>query len=410
MNHEFHSVQQIVEQGYCVSCGLCEGLSEGAVPMQFLTSGQLRPNPAQITPEVEAQILEICPGINVTGPFEVPLQNPDPIWGDLRDVVMGWASDAETRFRSSAGGVMTALNRFALETSRADFILQVAASPDDVIGSEPVFIRNPEDLLTGSQSRYAPTAPLSAILKALETSERFVVSLKPCDIAGVRNLQKTDPRARDQIVFTQAMFCGTTPSRSETDTFFERRGVRTQDLAAMQWRGDGCPGVTKGTLPNGLVVDGSYSELWTGSWQTQFRCKICPDAVGLQADIATGDIWAGGMPKGETPGENAILAHTDIGQQFLYEAVRLGYLETTPLTVAAVSDSQPHHVALRQSFATRVAATTEAGRGAPAYQALAAEALTAQLSEDKIATTRQGTLSRVAAGQGDESVEFDGFD
>ena len=188
MNHEFHSVQQIVEQGYCVSCGLCEALSEGAVPMQFLTSGQLRPNPAQITPEVEAQILEICPGINVTGPFEVPLQNPDPIWGDLRDVVMGWASDAETRFRSSAGGVMTALNRFALETSRADFILQVAASPDDVIGSEPVFIRNPEDLLTGSQSRYAPTAPLSAILKALETSERFVVSLKPCDIAGVRNL------------------------------------------------------------------------------------------------------------------------------------------------------------------------------------------------------------------------------
>ena len=57
-----------------------------------------------------------------------------------------------------------------------------------------------------------------------------------------------------------------------------------------------------------------------------------------------------------------------------------------------------------------MAATTEAGRGAPAYQALAAEALTAQLSEDKIATTRQGTLFRVAAGQGDESVEFDGFD
>ena len=57
MNHEFHSVQQIVEQGYCVSCGRCEALSEGAVPMQFLTSGQLRPNPAQITPEVEAQIL-----------------------------------------------------------------------------------------------------------------------------------------------------------------------------------------------------------------------------------------------------------------------------------------------------------------------------------------------------------------
>ena len=88
MNHEFHSVQQIVEQGYCVSCGLCEALSEGAVPMQFLTSFQLRPNPALITPDVYAQLLEIFPVIHVTGPFEVTLLNPAPIWGDLRYVVM----------------------------------------------------------------------------------------------------------------------------------------------------------------------------------------------------------------------------------------------------------------------------------------------------------------------------------
>ena len=116
------------------------------------------------------------------------------------------------------------------------------------------------------------------------------------------------------------------------------------------------------------------------------------------------------MPKGETRGENAILAHTDIGQQFLIETVRLDYLKTAPLTLDAVSDSQPHHVALRQSFATRIAATIEAGRGALAYEVLAAEALTAQMSDNIIATTRQGTLSRLTTRQGDESVEFDGFD
>ena len=153
------------------------------------------------------------------------------------------------------------------------------------------------------------------------------------------------------------------------------------------------------------MVDGSYSELWTGSWHTQFRCKICLDAIGLQADISTCDIWASGMPKGEIRGENAILAHTDIGQQFLIETVRLDYLKTAPLTLDAVSDSQPHHVALRQSFATRIAATIEAGRGAPAYEVLAA-----QVSDNIIATTRQGTLSRLTTRQGDEPVEFDGFD
>lgn len=410
MTHGFTSVKQIVEQGYCVSCGLCEAFSKGRVPMAWTSSGQLRPDPTHITPEVEAKVLHACPGINVTGPFDGDMQLPDPVWGDIREVAIGWSTDADTRFRSSAGGVMTALNRMALERGMADFVLQVAATPDDPIGSDPVFIRDADDLLTGSQSRYAPVAPLAAIEAALETGERFVVSLKPCDIAGVRNLQKMDPRARDQIVFTQAMFCGTTPSRSETDAFFARRDVNTQDLAAMQWRGDGCPGVTKGTLPDGRVVDGSYSELWTGSWQTQFRCKICPDAVGLQADIATGDIWAGGMPKGETPGENAIIAHTDIGQHFLSQAVALGYLECHELTMAAVDDAQPHHVALRRSFGVRVAANTDAGRGKPNYTGLSEAELVATLPPDEQSSIYDGTKSRVARGQGDECVEFDGFD
>ncbi len=409
MTHGFTSVRQIVEQGYCVSCGLCTAFSNGAAQMGYTTSGQYRPDVEALTPEVEAKILTHCPGINVAGPWDVPLKQMHPIWGEVRTVCMGWSRDPDTRHRASAGGVMTALNRFALDSGQADFILQVAADGDDALHSNPVMIRNAEDLLTGSQSRYAPVAPLAAILDALDTGERFVVSLKPCDIAGVRNLQKTDARAREQIVFTQAMFCGTTPSRSETEAFFHRRNVRAKDLTDMRWRGHGCPGKTVGFLPGGIEVDGPYSELWTDKWKTQFRCKICPDAIALQADIATGDIWPGGMPKGETPGENAIISHTKRGDDILHQAINAGYLEVTDLTIDDVSDSQPHHVDLRRTFGTRVQATTDAGHNAPNFTDLNEHQLTHTLDADEKAATHAGTLRRVKAGQGDECVDFDGF-
>ncbi len=409
MAHEFTSVRQIVEQGYCVSCGLCTAFTGGAAKMGYTKSGQYRPDVDAIPPDAEAKILTHCPGINLQGPWDVPLKQMHPIWGEIRTVCMGWASDPETRHRSSAGGVMTALNRFALESGQADFVLQVAADKDDALHSNPVIIRNPDELLTGSQSRYAPVAPLAAILDALDTGERFVVSLKPCDIAGVRNLQKTDERAREQIVFTQAMFCGTTPSRSETESFFHRRNTRPEDLVHMQWRGNGCPGKTMGTLPGGIEVEGPYSELWTDKWKTQFRCKICPDAIALQADIATGDIWPGGMPKGETPGENAIISHTKAGDDILHAAIKAGYLSVTDLTVDDVSDSQPHHVELRRTFGTRVQATTNAGHCAPNFTDLNEHTLTHTLDADERRRSHAGTQTRVKAGQGDECVDFDGF-
>lgn len=409
MSHTFTSVRQIVEEGYCVSCGLCTAFSDGAVEMKFTKAGHYRPDVSKVSPEVEAKVLEHCPGINLSGPWDVPLKKMHPVWGELRTVCMGWAKDADTRHQSSAGGVMTALNRYALETGKADFVLQVAADENDALHSNPVMIRNPDDLLTGSQSRYAPVAPLSAILDALDTGERFVVSLKPCDVAGVRNLQKTDARARDQIVFTQAMFCGTTPSRSETEAFFHRRNTKPEDLVEMRWRGHGCPGKTVGFLPGKIEVEGPYSELWTDKWRTQFRCKICPDAIALQADIATGDIWPGGMPKGETPGENAIISHTKIGDDILQDAIAKGYLETTDLTVDDVSDSQPHHVELRRTFGTRVQATTDAGHAAPNYTNLNEAQLTGTLDDDERSQTYSGTKSRIQSGQGDEAVDFDGF-
>ncbi|MBY8974832.1 Coenzyme F420 hydrogenase/dehydrogenase, beta subunit C-terminal domain [Rhodobacteraceae bacterium NNCM2] len=402
----FTRLDQIVESGYCLSCGLCTGLIEdGAVSMALTEGEQLRPVASRpLTEAEEARIVRLCPGVSLSGPFAAPLTQPDPVWGEALRVAEGWAADPEVRFRASAGGIMTTVNRYLLETEQVDFVLQVRAGGPDALSSEPVMVRDPDELLTGSQSRYAPSAPLTALQEALATGERFAVSLKPCDVAAVRNLQREDARAREQIAFTMAMFCGTVPSRETTWEFFRRRDVdpRLDPPVAMRWRGDGCPGAAVGTMADGRTLRGTYQEMWVENRSTtQFRCKICPDAVGLQADLATGDCWPDAVPEGETPGESAIIAHTQVGLDVLNACEADGRLVLEEREASYLSATQPHHDRLRRTWATRVAAAYAAGLPMPSFTDLAAAEAAASLDPADLAETFRGTLERVRRSRPD---------
>lgn len=409
----FASLDDIVDNGYCIGCGLCVPLApSAAIEMEPAANGHLRPRPKAPLPADEEQaILRLCPGINVDGKIESG-PNVDPVWGATARVATGHARDPTTRFRASAGGVMTAINRHLLTSGRATFVLQVEPHPTDPLSSIPVLIRDPADLLTGAQSRYASCSPLTAIRAALELNEPFAVSLKPCDIAGVRNLQQEDARARELVVFTMAMFCGTVPDTADSLAMLERRGIDSnepgRELVEFRWRGNGCPGPNEATLADGTKVTATYGELWNEHrWSTQFRCKICPDAIGLQADIATGDAWDGGSPTGESAGSNAIIAHTPAGVEVLAECEAAGLLALEAADAGLLSRVQPHHVRLRQTFMTRVAAASEGGLPTPKFVGLCADEAAGQLDTEVQQEIRQGTLARVRTGQADERVLSD---
>lgn len=152
----FTTLQEIVEHGYCLSCGLCtQVVPDGVIGMALTPGEQLRPRASRaLTAEEEARIVRVCPGVSVTGSTRAnangtnttnthntpaaPGTSPsstegdhgyyhDPVWGDIRGTFEGWASDPATRARASAGGVMSAVNRYLLESGRASFILQLSA-------------------------------------------------------------------------------------------------------------------------------------------------------------------------------------------------------------------------------------------------------------------------------------------
>lgn len=388
----FRTLNEITSNGFCMGCGLCTGLVPD-VGMDETEDGMMIAVAKRALTGVEHSLItRLCPGVSLTAPVR---DGDDPVWGTPQRVAEGWSGDPDERFRASAGGVMTAINRYLLESGRADFILQVRAGGKDAMSSEPVFIRDPAELLDGSQSRYAPCAPLTAIHAALDTGERFAVSLKPCDIAGVENLRREDSRVSRQVVFTQAMFCGTVPSRDSSNELFRRRGIDpvTDTPLSFRWRGNGCPGPTVAEMPDGRTVTATYNELWNDNpWTTSFRCKICPDAVGLHTDLATGDFWENAEPLGESPGENGIIAHTPLAREILQACEAEGRLVLSDIPIDDLNKTQPHHQRLRQSWAARVAGANVAGAPMPDFRNLSAAV--GQLSTDALAETFQGALER----------------
>ncbi|MEM7216203.1 MAG: Coenzyme F420 hydrogenase/dehydrogenase, beta subunit C-terminal domain [Pseudomonadota bacterium] len=403
----FESLNEIVENGFCIGCGLCKSIApKSAIEMRTGSHGHLRPFPRnRLDEKEERKILELCPGINVSGPLSEPGdRDDDPVWGHNLRSAKGHTTDDAMRFVASSGGIMTAINNFLLDTGRVNFVLQTAPDPDDPYGSIPVICRTAEDLLTAQGSRYASAATLGTIMEVLDLDEPFAVSLKPCDVAGVRNLQKVNSKARELVKFTQAMFCGTVPSVSSLEGFYERR---TLDFyrdrpRSFRWRGNGNPGPTVAEMPDGSVLEATYQEMWDDNpWTSQLRCKLCPDAIGLQADIAVGDCWPGGIPVGEDEGWNAMIVHTETGLEILNACEADGRVKLVDIGSKHLCDVQPHHVRLRREMTSRLEGCKEMGMPNPNFMNLALEECAGQLTEQERTAARDGTVTRVKKGHGD---------
>ena len=151
-------------------------------------------------------------------------------------------------------------------------------------------------MLAGAQSRYGPAAPLVHVHRLLADGARFAVVAKPCDISAVRALQRRDPRARAQIAALLTSYCGGVPSLRMAERIVRSHGVDPGEVELFQYRGDGWPGPLRTRTRDGREFDVDYDTAWYDpgvpwEYDMQFRCKICPDAVGEVADVSCPDGW-----------------------------------------------------------------------------------------------------------------------
>jgi coenzyme F420 hydrogenase subunit beta len=345
------SIQEVVSSGLCTGCGLCESVAgHEHVRMGISLLGHSRPYvPEPLPRALEERALASCPGVRVDGPGRPPGVDVHPVWGPVRELHRSWAADPAVRFKAAAGGTLSTLGRYLLASGEVDAVLHVRAREDRAWLTEGVVSRTEEEVVSGAQSRYGPSAPLVHVRRLLDEGVRFALIAKPCDISAVRRLAKVDPRVDEQIAYLLTIFCGGVHGAHIPQAIIRYHDLDESEIGVFRYRGEGWPGALSVQTHAGERHEMTYLGGWTNkpySYDMQFRCKICPDAVGEVADISVPDGWVlkDGKPcYDEAPGRNVAVVRTERGQRLLHAAVAAGYLELAPMTMAELDPMHANH-------------------------------------------------------------------
>ena len=362
MNRSVNQLSDIVDNGLCIGCGLCQSIAgKDKIKISMTSKGRLEPKEiSKISPEIFKKIVNVCPGTIVEGlPKEEVNQSAkhNLVWGYYLSLCYTWSTDKKIRFESSTGGLLNGLSIYLLETKKVKFILHTAADPKKPMRSVPKFSYSKEELLNcEGRSRYGPTAPLEKFHEALDLSQPFAFVGKPCDISAIRQLSKIDTRVNQLCKYLLTLVCGGFAEFTKAQEFIESFNVKEDELSIFRYRGYGNPGKMYIKTKDGREYDREYNSFWgeESAWRVPFRCKICPDAIGESADIAALDTWRGGSPKGEDEGFNAAIVRTKKGLDLLNEAAKTGFIHIgDKLEIEDISDFQPHQVNKKKAVYAR---------------------------------------------------------
>jgi coenzyme F420 hydrogenase subunit beta len=361
-------ITRVVEGGMCVGCGLCESLA-GRDNLQMVMSGDgfLRPAAAGpgLAPELENDILAVCPGMHQRrGNDHVAA---DPVWGVRRGVYVSEVSDDRVSFEGASGGAITAIATQLLETDEVRSVLHVMADPERPMRSVACVSRSREDIRRAAGSRYGPVAPLTRVHEVLARGEPFAFVGKPCDVAGVRNLARHDDRV-DKLMRAAISFpCGGLPSHAASVRMASRYGFAEDEISLMRHRGHGCPGPTRIEALDGRAHEQEFDDTWFREFgpDVQFRCKICPDSMGEQADIVCGDAWD---IDGKRNNVNLLIARTPTGSKLVERIAAAGVFKLKPLDNDALDRIQPHHRARKVAVTARILGLLMAGQMIPMFR------------------------------------------
>lgn len=388
-------IHKIIDSGLCLGCGLCEAIAgRNNCEMVISPEGFYRHHFKSKLKENEIrEILACCPGIHVQG------NNHSGVWGNVLAVTESWANDNALRIKSATGGVISALAIYLLESKKVDTILQVGVKKDSWLFNELLVSRTKEDVFLNAQSRYAPALVFDKIKIILDSStETYGFIGKPCDIAGIKNFIKINPQFERRIKYTLAIFCAGIPSYNATKTLVAQANFAGEPNF-VKYRGDGWPGEFEARWDTGQTYKISYNDSWGKvlGKTLGMRCKICPDGIGMLADISTGDSWntKDGYPDfKEADGRNFCFIRTQNGMSLYQSAVESGFILTKDFELSSLQNIHHYQYSRRVLAAWRITALQILTFGLLKFQGLGISRLFFKVNFLKGAREFLGTIKR----------------
>jgi coenzyme F420 hydrogenase subunit beta len=342
-------IDRIKKYHLCIGCGLCASvLGEEKCKMQLNGEGFYEPKAIQpLSPSELELIKKLCPGIHIEAKAH------KGVWGAMISVCEGWAADTDIRHKAASGGVVTSLAICALEQGLVDAVLQVGVRDGSYLYNELKISHSREEVLRNAQSRYAPALVLHRIKEIFDSSaECFAFIGKPCDIAAMKNFIGQFPQYVERVKYYISIFCAGMPSYNATVKTWQMSGHQDEPVS-LKYRGDGWPGYFVAHFEDGSNFQLSYNESWGKilGHHVGFRCKICPDGIGMLADVAVGDSWntKDGYPDfTESDGRCFCIVRTSAGDSLMKATLAKGYIKAKALDIRNIKQQQAYQYKRRK--------------------------------------------------------------
>lgn len=353
-------IESIKNDRLCLGCGLCEAVcGKESVEMKLDNDGFFRPQVKSIRKDKEDIINKICPGVNIEN--DLKFGKGENIWGKIENLYSGFATDNETRKIGSSGGIVSAIAIYLLDKGLVNGVLQVGGDSNDYERNELKISKNKVDILNCASSRYAPALVFNKIEEILDSNnDNYAFIGKPCDISALKNFLVVFPQYKSRFILTVSIMCAGMPSFLGTNAIVDEMKAK-KPVKKLVYRGNGWPGYFSFTDNSNREFKRTYNDSWgmTLNKYLNFRCKICPDGIGLQADIAVGDAWEtkDGYPDfTEREGQSLVIVRTGQGSKILDMAIADSAMAFTQLEKEKLALMQPYQYQRRRRVGARTLA------------------------------------------------------
>ncbi|PBJ06970.1 Coenzyme F420 hydrogenase/dehydrogenase, beta subunit C-terminal domain [Pseudomonas sp. ACN5] len=358
------TLKKIIEDNHCIGCGLCKSISPAQINFSENSHGFLEPSLLENLPHnAEAFISEFCPGSNIDISL-APENKEDYMWGRIKKIGKAYSTSSNTRLAGSSGGVITEISAYLLAKGIVDSVYHLKSPDEGPFTFTPGISNSDDEIKKSVGSKYTASPTLLRINELLESesTKKWAVVAKPCEISAARRMVRSAKHLDENNFVFISFFCAGLPSISANKKLSSKIGIPPEDVSSIIYRGNGCPGNTIITSNTGRQASTTYKEAWGNTLGRDIhpRCKICPDGIGLDADLVCADAWDmddSGYPSfSENEGFSLVISRTNKASAFLNGMIADDKISWAPYESSNIQYAQPSQFYRRTTLVSRILA------------------------------------------------------